>query len=172
MILLVPVNSVLLMAFPVPGKRKVWSTRKSCCRPMPRRKLFWLWEAISHARPLPAWSASHDNGDCVPVAWGRGWSGTQWKPLKTSGTPSLPDGLCWHCPEKCRRNCIPRWCRGYLLRCNIQLLWYIICVVRTLFTLNSTFLHFKNIRISRTAIPEVILEFIPDDLLQSATEHD
>lgn len=32
-------------------------------------------------------------------------------PLKTSGTPSLPDGLCWHCPEKCRRNCIPRWCR-------------------------------------------------------------
>ena len=64
------------------GKRKVWSTRKSCCRPMPRRN-------------TPTGNSS----------------GTQWKPLKTSGTPSLPDGLCWHCPEKCRRNCIPRWCR-------------------------------------------------------------
>ena len=23
----------------------------------------------------------------------------------------MPDGLCWHCPEKYRRNCIRRWCR-------------------------------------------------------------
>ena len=41
------------------GKRKVWSTRKSCCRPMPRRN-------------TPTGNSS----------------GTQWKPLKTSGLPA------------------------------------------------------------------------------------
>lgn len=32
-----------------------------------------VWEAICRVRPLPSWSASHGNGDCVPVGLDHGW---------------------------------------------------------------------------------------------------
>ncbi len=60
--------------------RAALSTQKSCCRPMRQKNTL----TVAH-------------------------SGTPWKLLRTNGTLSLHGVLLWLCPEKYRRNSIPRW---------------------------------------------------------------
>lgn len=71
-------------------------------------KSFWILELIFHACPLPAWSVSHDNGDCVPVGWGHGLQNQQSCPGKqktacSSPAPSadtVPPALLWAVPAQ------------------------------------------------------------------------
>ena len=48
------------------------------------------WKAISHVRPLPAWSSGHGRGGCVLADGGHGWQNQQsylWKQTAVDKTP-------------------------------------------------------------------------------------